>query len=72
MPREVVDTPSPQTPKVRPDGALSTDAAVGVPVHCRDIAVSIVKSLLNGEVKFSSNEAVLVQSSNTASWKKCF
>ena len=24
-----------QTPKVRLDGALSTDGAVGVPVHCR-------------------------------------
>ena len=28
--------PSLETPKVRLDGALSTDGAVGVPVHCRE------------------------------------
>ena len=36
LPREVMDAPSLQTPKVGLDGAVSTDGAVGVPVHCRE------------------------------------
>ena len=35
--REVVDAPSLQTLQVRLDGALSTDGAVGVPAHCREL-----------------------------------
>ena len=35
LPREVMGVPSLQMPKARLDGALSTDGAVGVPVHCR-------------------------------------
>ena len=31
------DAPSLQTPKVRLDRALSTDGAVGAPVHCRGL-----------------------------------
>ena len=34
---QVVDDPSLETPKVRLDGALSTDGAVGVPVHCNGV-----------------------------------
>ena len=37
--REVVDTPSLEIIKVRLDGALSTDGAVGVPVQCRAIGL---------------------------------
>ena len=36
LPREVVGAPSLQAPKVRQDGALSTDGAVGVPVQRRE------------------------------------
>lgn len=36
LPRKVVGTPSLETSKVRVDGALGTDGAVGVPVHCRE------------------------------------
>jgi len=37
LPREVVDDLSLQTPKVRLDGALSTDGDMGVPVQCREL-----------------------------------
>ena len=37
MPREMVDVLSTETPKVRLDGALSSDGAVGVSVHCRGV-----------------------------------
>jgi len=33
----MVEAPSLETPRVRLDGALSTDAAVGVPAHCRGL-----------------------------------
>ena len=36
FPREVVDDLGLETAKVRLDGALSTDGAVGVSVHCRE------------------------------------
>ena len=39
LPREVVDAPSLETLKVRMDGALSTDGAVGVSVHCRGVGL---------------------------------
>ena len=35
--REVGDAPPLHTPKVRLDGAVSTDGAVGIPVHCRGL-----------------------------------
>jgi len=35
--REVMGAPSLETPKVRQDGALTTDGVVGVPVQCREI-----------------------------------
>jgi len=37
LPREVVDAPSLQTPKVRM-GLRAPDGAVDVPVHCRGLA----------------------------------
>ena len=37
LPREVVDAPSLQILRVRLDGALSTDGAVGVPFQCREL-----------------------------------
>jgi len=37
--REVVDAPSLETLKVRLDGALSTDGAVGVPACCRGVGL---------------------------------
>ena len=37
LPREVVEVPSLETLKVRLYGTLSTDAAVGVPAHCRGL-----------------------------------
>jgi len=37
--------PSLGTPKVRLDGALSTDGAVGVPVHCREVELHGFKRL---------------------------
>jgi len=37
LPREVMGAPSLETAKVRLDGALSTDGAVGVPVECREL-----------------------------------
>ena len=37
--REVVDAPSLGTLKVRLDGALSTDGAVGVPACCRGVGL---------------------------------
>jgi len=36
FPREVVDDLGLETAKVRLNGALSTDGAVGVSVHCRE------------------------------------
>jgi len=39
LPTEVVDAPSLETLKVRLDRALSTDPAVGVPVHCREVGL---------------------------------
>ena len=44
LPREVV-VPSLQTAKVRLDGALSTDGAVGVPVQCRELGQMAFKGL---------------------------
>ena len=35
--RDVEDAPSLEIYKVRLDGALSTDGAVGVPFHCREL-----------------------------------
>lgn len=35
-------------------------------------AVSTIKSRWNSEARFSFNEAVLVQASNTSIWKRCF
>ena len=43
--REVVDAPSLQTLQVRLDGALSTDGAVGVSAHCRELDLMICKGL---------------------------
>jgi len=37
LPREVMDAPFLEPLKVRLDGALSTDGAVGVPAHRRGI-----------------------------------
>ena len=37
LPGEMADAPSLETPRVRLDGALSTDRAVGVPVQCREL-----------------------------------
>ena len=37
LPRGVVNAPSLETFQVRLDEALSTDGAVGVPVHCRGV-----------------------------------
>jgi len=37
LPRVVVGAPSLQTAKVRQDGAVSADVAVGVPVQCRGV-----------------------------------
>jgi len=39
LPTEVVDAPSLEILKVRLDRALSTDPAVGVPVHCREVGL---------------------------------
>ena len=39
LPRDVVVALSLQMPKVMLDGALSTDGAVSVPVHCREIGL---------------------------------
>jgi len=36
LPRDEVDAPSLQTAKVRLDGAVSTDGALGVPAQCRE------------------------------------
>jgi len=38
-PKEVVGTPSLEALKVRLDGALNTDGAVGVPVYCRGVGL---------------------------------
>ena len=37
LPSDGVGAPSLQTAKVRLDGAVSTDGAVGVPVQCREL-----------------------------------
>lgn len=39
-PREMVDVPSLEAPKVRQDGLWEPDGAVSVPVHCRRVVLN--------------------------------
>ena len=55
LPREVVDVPSLEAPKVRLDGALSTDGAVGFPVSLQG---SWIRWPL--KVPSNSNESVVL------------
>ena len=46
LPVGVVDAPSLETLRVRLDRAVSTDGAVGIPVHCRGVELDGLKSSL--------------------------
>lgn len=46
LPGDVMDAPCLETPKVRLDGAVNTDGPVGVPVHCRVVALDGLESSL--------------------------